>query len=310
MPATSAETSADLSHRQFNLIGIGGAGGIIGGIDGNIVLTSLAKLGLEPLGTTAGRPKRSRSYPGSLAIGAAPPSAASPPTSGASPLTPLPTSAPFNAQSGSLIVSSISTGEPSDLNLPVASVTVILNEPAGVGFFSTSALTLTVTRHQPDHERLSPSRSSPARHTDQRPFQPDLRTEGTYTLTVNAADIHDVYGNPGTGSVATSWVMDTTPPTSTSTLCRPDHFHQLRRLRDRLRPKAANGSAASGVASIAIYDSTNGGSFALFTTVSPSDPSATFVGEPAIPTPSTASRPTMRVTCSPRPPRPSRRSRS
>ena len=39
--------------------------------------------------------------------------------------------------------------------------------------------------------------------------------EGTYTLTVNAADIPDQYGNPGTGTVSTSWLMDTTPPTST-----------------------------------------------------------------------------------------------
>ena len=44
-------------------------------------------------------------------------------------------------------------------------------------------------------------------------------------------------------------------------------------------PEGANGSTPSGVASIAIYDSTNGGSFALFTTVTPSDPSATFTGQ-------------------------------
>ena len=31
---------------------------------------------------------------------------------------------------------------------------------------------------------------------------------GTYTLTVNAADIEDQYGNPGTGSMSTSWVVD------------------------------------------------------------------------------------------------------
>ena len=43
-------------------------------------------------------------------------------------------------------------------------------------------------------------------------------------------------------------------------------------------PHGANGSTPSGVASIAIYDSINGGSFTLFATVRPSDPSATFTG--------------------------------
>ena len=38
--------------------------------------------------------------------------------------------------------------------------------------------------------------------------------EGSYTLTINAAEIQDPSGNPGTGSMSTSWLMDTTPPTS------------------------------------------------------------------------------------------------
>jgi parallel beta-helix repeat protein len=36
--------------------------------------------------------------------------------------------------------------------------------------------------------------------------------EGTYTLTVNGAGIQDEAGNGGSGTVATSWIMDTTAP--------------------------------------------------------------------------------------------------
>ena len=44
-------------------------------------------------------------------------------------------------------------------------------------------------------------------------------------------------------------------------------------------PNGSNGSTPSGVASIAIYDSKNGGAFTLFTTVTPADPSALFTGQ-------------------------------
>lgn len=39
--------------------------------------------------------------------------------------------------------------------------------------------------------------------------------EGTYTLAVNGAGISDPYGNSGSGTQLTSWLMDTTPPVST-----------------------------------------------------------------------------------------------
>ncbi len=104
--------------------------------------------------------------------------------------------------------------------------------------------------------------------------------EGSYTLTVNAADIQDTDGNPGAGSVSTSWLMDTTPPTSTVNFLpsQTTSTSFVVSVTDA-DPDGANGSTPSGVASIAIYDSTNGGPFALFTTVMPADPSATFVGQ-------------------------------
>jgi predicted outer membrane repeat protein len=55
---------------SFNLIGIGGSGGITGGSDDNIVLTSLANLGLAPLGNYGGPTETMALLPGSAAIGA------------------------------------------------------------------------------------------------------------------------------------------------------------------------------------------------------------------------------------------------
>ena len=54
---------------SFNLIGLGGSGGIGGGTDGNIVLSSLADLGLAPLGDYGGPTETMALLPGSAAIG-------------------------------------------------------------------------------------------------------------------------------------------------------------------------------------------------------------------------------------------------
>ena len=53
-----------------NLVGIGGSGGLANGVDGNIVLTSLAGLGLAPLGNYGGPTQTMALLPGSPAIGA------------------------------------------------------------------------------------------------------------------------------------------------------------------------------------------------------------------------------------------------
>ena len=98
-PATSAVPS-NVSG-SYNLIGTGGSGGLVNGVDGNIVLTSLTGLGLAPLGNYGGPTQTMALLPGSPAIGAGviadypgtPPR--SPPTSAASPSThPILTSAP------------------------------------------------------------------------------------------------------------------------------------------------------------------------------------------------------------------------
>ncbi len=54
---------------SFNLIGIGGSGGLTNGANGNIVLTTLKDLGLAPLGNYGGPTLTMALLPGSAAIG-------------------------------------------------------------------------------------------------------------------------------------------------------------------------------------------------------------------------------------------------
>ncbi len=62
--------------------------------------------------------------------------------------------------------------------------------------------------------------------------------DGTYTLSLDAAGVQDTHGVLGTGSLVTSWLMDSTPPTSTVTaLPGPDRVYQLHRLGHRQRPE-------------------------------------------------------------------------
>ncbi|MGO9600226.1 MAG: dockerin type I domain-containing protein [Isosphaeraceae bacterium] len=104
--------------------------------------------------------------------------------------------------------------------------------------------------------------------------------EGNYTLTVNAAAVQNAFGKAGAGSMSTSWLMDTTPPSS--------HVNALPARETSLSfvvsvtgtdPSGASGSPPSGVASYDIYASTNGGGWSLWTTVTASSPSATFTGQ-------------------------------
>ena len=74
--------------------------------------------------------------------------------------------------------------------------------------------------------------------------------------------------------------MDTTPPTSTvNALPSQTTSTTFTVSVTASDPNGADGSPPSGVASIAIDDSTNGGAFVLFTTVTPAQPSATFTGQ-------------------------------
>jgi RHS repeat-associated protein len=95
--------------------------------------------------------------------------------------------------------------------------------------------------------------------------------EGNYTLTVNAADITDPYGNDGIGSVSTSWLMDTTPPTSTvSPMPKVGTSLVFPVTVTGTVPTEPAGSTTVDIASFAVYVSTNGGAWTLWQTLTPS----------------------------------------
>ena len=86
--------------------------------------------------------------------------------------------------------------------------------------------------------------------------------DGDYVFSINAALIHDLAGNAGTGTSSASWVTDATSPASgvvNSLGADPDQ-RQLPRLRRLRRPPSAT---ASGVSSLDLYVSVNGGAFTL-----------------------------------------------
>jgi RHS repeat-associated protein len=92
--------------------------------------------------------------------------------------------------------------------------------------------------------------------------------EGTFILTLNEAEIEAQNGLTGTGSLSTSWLMDSTAPISqvlnTLGLSQTsDSFPVTVSFSD---PAAADGGAASGVSSVTLYYSVNNGPFTLYQT--------------------------------------------
>ena len=102
------------------------------------------------------------------------------------------------------------------------------------------------------------------------------KNNGNYTMSVNAAEIDDQSGFPGFGTASTSWLMDTTPPTS-KVSALPQRGTSLTFAVSVTG--SDGGSPASGVKSYDIYSSTNGGSWTLWTTVPAASPTANFTGQ-------------------------------
>jgi len=175
-----------------------------------------------------------------------------------------------------LTIIAISPVSPNPRNVAVLSLDVTFNEPINLGTFTDSALTLT-DNGGPNLITSAVTVTSVSGSTYQIGGLAGLTTaEGQYTFTVNAADIQDPYGDPGTGTKSTSWLMDTAPPTSTVNAL-PTRESNL------VFPVSVTGSdqgnPPSGVSSYDIYSSTNGGPWTFWTTVSASSPSANFTGQ-------------------------------
>ena len=179
-----------------------------------------------------------------------------------------------------LVPDSIAAVTPNPRNTPVANVQVTFNEPVNLSTFTYSALTLN-DNGGANLITSAVTASLVSGSTYQINGLTGLTSaEGNYTLTLSAADIQDQDGNAGSGTVKTSWLMDTTPPTS-SVNALPAHTTSTSFLIKVTGsdPNGSNGSAPSGVSSFAIYDSEDNGAFTLWTTVTPGTPSATFTGQ-------------------------------
>ncbi len=178
-----------------------------------------------------------------------------------------------------LAITSFGPVLPNPRNSPVKTVDVTFSEPIDPSSFTTAALTLTDGGPNLITSAVTISLDSGSTYTIGG-LAGLTASDGFYVLTVNAADIQDLDGNPGLGSLATSWLMDRTPPTS--------HVNPLAARGTSLSfpvsvagsdPVAADGGPASGVATYTIYDSTDGGPWSVWTTVPASSPTATFIGQ-------------------------------
>jgi hypothetical protein len=177
-------------------------------------------------------------------------------------------------------VASFAPVSPNPTNTAVGSVDVTFSKPINSATFTAADLSLT------DNGGAIPITSAVtislvSGSTYQIGGLAGLTTaEGTYVLTVNAAGVQDTSGNMGVGSLSTSWLMDTTPPTSSvSPLPATTTSDSVLISVTGTDPVGSNGSTPSGIASFAIYVSKDGGAFSLFATVTPTSPSALFTGQ-------------------------------
>ena len=164
----------------------------------------------------------------------------------------------------SLSVSSFAVISPNPRNSAVSSIDVTFSEPVNLTTFTGSALTLT-DDGGPNLITGAVTVSLVSGSTYQINGLAGLTTaNGNYTLTVNSAGIQNAYGKAGTNSLSTSWLMDTTPPTSTISALPP-------RETSMVFPVSATGSDGgsppSGISSYNIYASTNGGPWTFWTNV-------------------------------------------
>ncbi len=180
----------------------------------------------------------------------------------------------------SLNVTAIAPVSPNPRNMAVSSVDVTFSSPINLAAFSDSALTL-IDNNGSNLITNAVTVSLVSGSTYQIAGLSGLTSaEGKYTLTVNSSLIQDADGNLGTNSLSTSWLMDTTPPTSTiNSLPAQTTSTSFSVSVTSNDPSGSNGSTASGVASIAIYDSTDGGPFTFLATVTVASPSVSFTGE-------------------------------
>ena len=168
-----------------------------------------------------------------------------------------------------LAVSSIAAVSPSPRNSSVSSIDVTFSEPINNSSLTAGALTLTDDGGA-NLINGSVSLSLISGDTYAIGGLTGLTSaQGEYTLTVNAADIKDQNGVAGTNSLSTSWLMDTTAPSShvvnsLGTSQTSDTFPVSVSFSDPLGPGNA---PASGVSAVQLWVSVNNGAFSLYQTM-------------------------------------------
>jgi len=203
-------------------------------------------------------------------------------TDNAGNVQPTPSSAQATVQVlAPLSVTSIAAAAPNPRNTPVSTVDVTLSQPINLSSFTDFALTLT-DNGGPNLITSSVTMSLVSASTYQIGGLAGLTgAEGTYVLTVDAAELNDDYGNPGSGTLSTSWLMDTTPPTSTvNALPAVETSTSFTVSVTGGDPTGSNGSPPSGIAFFTLYVSKDGGPFTEFAAVTPANPSTVFTGQP------------------------------
>ena len=188
-----------------------------------------------------------------------------------------------------LTITSLASVSPNPRNSAVSSVDLNFSEPVNTSSLTSGALVLT------DDNSIIPIGSgvtlalvSGTTSTYSINGLASLTAaQGEYKLTVNAADIEDQNGIAGAGDASTSWLMDTTAPSSEvinslGTSQSSDTFSIPVSFSD---PAPAGGGPAPGVASVQLFVSVNNGPFALSQTKGLATPEAsgtvnfTFVGQ-------------------------------
>ena len=187
--------------------------------------------------------------------------------------------------SPALTVSSITTISPNPRNSPVSVINVGFNEPT-----STTSLTPADASLTDDGGPNLIGGTLPLSHITADTYAIAglsglTQAAGVYTLSINAAGLQDQYGNFGTGSLSTSWLMDTSPPTSTvSPLSRVGTSLSFPVTVTGSVPVEPAGSPAVDIASFVVFVSTNGGAWMLWQTLTPAagkpnTATATFTGQ-------------------------------
>ncbi len=113
-----------------------------------------------------------------------------------------------------LTVTQIAAISPNPRTTPVSTVDVTFSMPIDTSSPTAGAVTLTDNSNPVAVSGVSfalvPGTTSTYQVGDLTVF---TAAAGSYTLTINAADVDDQYGNAGTGSLSTSWLVNGTTPT-------------------------------------------------------------------------------------------------